>query len=59
MVCESRLDRRNDRVAVLRSEVTDDAGLALATAIGSFSIFPAERLGVHDHGPSAPEPLAE
>ena len=57
--CESVLDRRNDRVAVLRSEVTDERGRLLATAIGSFSIFPAERLGPHDQGPAAPEPVAE
>ncbi len=55
VICESTLDRRNDRVAVLRSEVRDEAGRLLATAIGSFSIFPADRLGEHDHGPSAPE----
>jgi uncharacterized protein (TIGR00369 family) len=57
--CESVLDRRNDRVAVLRSEVTDEQGGLLATAIGSFSIFPAERLGPHDHGPAAPQAVAE
>ena len=57
--CESVLARRNDRVAVLRSEVTDEDGRLLATAIGSFSIFPAERLGPHDQGPAAPEPVAE
>ena len=58
VICESTLDRRNDRVAVLRSEVRDEAGALLATAIGSFSIFPAERLGGHDHGPAAPEDVA-
>ena len=55
MICDSTLDRRNDRVAVLRSEVSDENGRLLATAIGSFSIFPAERLGEHDHGPAAPD----
>ena len=55
VICESVLDRRNDRVAVMRSEVTDGNGRLLATAIGSFSIFPAERLGPHDQGPAAPE----
>ena len=59
VICDSALDRRNDRVAVLRSEVSDEGGRLLATAIGSFSIFPAERLGRHDHGSAAPEPLAE
>jgi uncharacterized protein (TIGR00369 family) len=56
--CESVLDRRNDRVAVLRSEVSDEQGRLLATAVGSFSIFPAERLGPNDHGPAAPESIA-
>jgi uncharacterized protein (TIGR00369 family) len=55
VVCESTLDRRNDRIAVLSSRVSDGEGRLLATAIGSFSIFPRERLGAHDHGPSAPE----
>jgi uncharacterized protein (TIGR00369 family) len=55
VTCTSVLDRRNDRVAVLRSEVRDESERLLATAIGSFSIFPAERLGRHDHGPAAPE----
>src|SRR4051794_33869737 len=59
VICESVLDRRNDRVAVLRSEVTDENGRLLATAIGSFSIFPADRLGPHDHGPAAPRTVAE
>jgi uncharacterized protein (TIGR00369 family) len=59
VICDSTLDRRNDRVAVLRSEVTDAGGRLLATAIGSFSIFPAERLGKHDQGPAAPEEIAE
>jgi uncharacterized protein (TIGR00369 family) len=59
VICESKLDRRNDRVAVLRSEVSDEGGRLLATAIGSFSIFPKERLGTHDHGPAAPGAIAE
>ena len=59
VICDSTLDRRNDRVAVLRSEVSDESGRLLATAIGSFSIFPAERLGEHDQGPAAPEPIAD
>jgi uncharacterized protein (TIGR00369 family) len=54
VICESVLDRRNDRVAVMRSEVSEENGRLLATAIGSFSIFPAERLGSHDRGPAAP-----
>jgi uncharacterized protein (TIGR00369 family) len=59
VICESTLDRRNDRVAVLRSEVSDENERLLATAIGSFSIFPAERLGSHDQGPAAPDAVAE
>ena len=34
-------------------------GRLLATAIGSFSIFPGERLGPHDLGPEAPETVAD
>jgi uncharacterized protein (TIGR00369 family) len=59
VICESTLDRRNDRVAVLRSEVSDESGRLLATAIGSFSIFPKDRLGTHDRGSAAPEEIAE
>jgi uncharacterized protein (TIGR00369 family) len=59
VVCTSALDRRNDRVAVLRSEVVDETGGLLATAIGSFSIFPAERLGGRNHCPQTPPPLDE
>jgi uncharacterized protein (TIGR00369 family) len=44
IVCESTLDRRNDRVAVLRSEVRHEDGRLVATAVGSFAIFPKERL---------------
>jgi uncharacterized protein (TIGR00369 family) len=56
--CVSTLDRRNDRVAVLSSrvftELEDHTERLLATAIGSYSIFPAERLGPYDHGTSTP-----
>ena len=52
IVCEARVRRRNDRVAVLEAEVHDAQGRLLADAIGSFSIFPRERLGKHDRGPS-------
>ena len=48
VICTSRLDRRNDRVAVLSSEVHDAEGNLLATALGSFSIFPEERLRRHE-----------
>jgi hypothetical protein len=57
--CTSTLDRRNDRVAILSSRVftesEDGDERLLATAIGSYSIFPKERLQGHDHGPAAPE----
>ena len=55
VICTSRVDRRNDRVAVLSSEVRDDDGKLLATAIGSYSIFPTERLGGYERRPAAPE----
>lgn len=56
VVCTSAVDRRNDRVAVLRSEVRDDDGRLLATAIGSFAIFPKERLRGRERRPPAPQP---
>jgi acyl-coenzyme A thioesterase PaaI-like protein len=59
LICTSTLDRRNDRVAILQSEVRHEDGRLIATAIGSFAIFPRERLGPHDHGPAAPRPIAE
>jgi acyl-CoA thioesterase len=40
VVCRTRLDRRNRRLAVLRSEVLSDDDRLLATAIGSYTIFP-------------------
>jgi uncharacterized protein (TIGR00369 family) len=57
VVCESVLDRRNDRNAALRSEVHDADDRLLATAIGNFAIFPAARLGPHDHGPAGPRDI--
>ena len=53
-ICTSTLDRRNDRIAVLSSRVEHEDGRLLTTAIGSFAIFPRERLGGHDSGPEAP-----
>jgi acyl-CoA thioesterase len=44
VLCTTTLDRRNDRVGVMRSEVRHEDGRLLATAVGSFSIFPRERL---------------
>jgi uncharacterized protein (TIGR00369 family) len=40
VVCRSTLDRRNRRIAVLRSEVRHEDGRLIATAVGSYSIFP-------------------
>lgn len=54
LICNSTLDRRNDRIAVLSSRVEHESGRLLATAIGSFAIFPRERLGGHDRGPEVP-----
>lgn len=52
IVCTSAIDRRNDRNATLRSEVRHDDGRLIATAIGSYSIFPAARLkGLDVDGP--------
>ena len=43
IVCRTTLDRRNRRTAVMRSEVRHDDGRLLATAIGSYTIFPPRR----------------
>lgn len=40
IVCRTAVDRRNRRSAVLRSEVHHEDGRLLATAIGSYAIFP-------------------
>ena len=40
VVCTSEVDRRNRRSAVLRSEVRHEDGRLLATAIGSYAIYP-------------------
>jgi uncharacterized protein (TIGR00369 family) len=55
ILCSASVDRRNDRVAVLRAEVSHEDGRLLATAIGSFAIFPRERLGGHERRPPAPD----
>jgi uncharacterized protein (TIGR00369 family) len=44
VVCRTQLDRRNRRLAVLRSEVNADDGRLLATAIGSYTIFPRKKV---------------
>ena len=43
IVCTTQLDRRNRRLAVLRSEVVHEDGRLLATAIGSYTIFPRRK----------------
>jgi uncharacterized protein (TIGR00369 family) len=40
VVCHSSVDRRNRRIAVLRSEVRHEHSRLIATAIGSYAIFP-------------------
>ena len=42
-VCETTVDRRNRSNAVLRSEVRHGDGDLLATAVGSYTIFPRRR----------------
>ena len=42
-VCRTQLDRRTRTTAALRSEVTHDGGKLLATAVGSYAIFPRRR----------------
>ena len=39
LVCRTQLDRRNRRLAVLRSDVEHEDGRLLATAIGSYTSF--------------------
>lgn len=43
LVCTARVDRRNRASAVLRSEVTHTDGRLIATAVGSYVIFPKKR----------------
>ena len=43
-ICHTQLDRRNRRLGVLRSEVKADDGRLLATAIGSYTIFPRKKV---------------
>ncbi len=40
VVCTTEVDRRNRTSAVLRSEVRHEDGRLLATAIGSYAIYP-------------------
>src|SRR3954465_6842433 len=43
VVCKTQVDRRNRTSAVLRSEVRHEDDRLLATAIGSYAIFPRRR----------------
>ena len=54
VVCTTELDRRNRRLAVLRSEVRSDDGRLLATAIGSYTIYPRKRVQAPDRIPAMP-----
>jgi uncharacterized protein (TIGR00369 family) len=43
VLCSTELDRRNRSAATLRSEVRHEDGRLMATAIGSYAIFPRRR----------------
>jgi uncharacterized protein (TIGR00369 family) len=43
LICTSVVDRRNRRLAVLRSEVVHEDGRLIATAVGSYTIFPRRK----------------
>lgn len=43
LVCRTQLDRRTRATAALRSEVLHGDGRVLATAVGSYAIFPKQR----------------
>jgi uncharacterized protein (TIGR00369 family) len=45
VLCTTQVDRRNRTTAVLRSEVRHEDGRLIATAIGSYAIFPRRRSG--------------
>lgn len=40
LACRSVVDRRNRRLGVMRSEVSHEDGRLIATAVGSYTIFP-------------------
>ena len=42
VICRSTLNRRNRSIGVMQSEVRHEDGRLLATAIGSYSIFPPQ-----------------
>lgn len=43
VICTTQLDRRNRSAATMRSEVRHEDGRLMATAIGSYAIFPRRR----------------
>jgi uncharacterized protein (TIGR00369 family) len=43
VTCTTELDRRNRSAATMRSEVRHEDGRLMATAIGSYAIFPRRR----------------
>jgi uncharacterized protein (TIGR00369 family) len=43
LTCHTVLDRRNRRLGVMRSEVVHEDGRLIATAVGSYTIFPRKR----------------
>lgn len=43
VICTTELDRRNRHAASMRSEVRHEDGRLMATAIGSYAIFPRRR----------------
>lgn len=47
VICATELDRRNRTSAALRSEVRHEDGRLLATAQGTYAIFPRKR-GMHE-----------
>jgi uncharacterized protein (TIGR00369 family) len=54
IICTAEVDRRNDRIAVLHSEIVHDDGRLIATAVGSYSIFPKDRLKGRESGGANP-----
>ena len=45
VICTTELDRRNRRAASMRSEVRHEDSRLMATAIGSYAIFPRRERG--------------
>ena len=43
MICTTKLDRRNRRLTAMHSEVHADDDRLLASAIGSYTIFPRRK----------------